>query len=152
MASGRRACILMTNEHPGAVVRSDPRVGSTLLSSFPQPGRSHLSPPMLAEVTLELFQRRTAGPLIVCRDAGVQHADQDLTDERAYESGEIVDLRFFPTLSVSHPGSLRADVVANGDRITVRARHDVFVHGGQALVSSGQVFDVDRRCIFAVWR
>ena len=49
---------------------------------------------MLAEVTLELFQRRAAGPLIVCRDAGVQHADQDLTDARTYVPGEIVDLRF----------------------------------------------------------
>jgi hypothetical protein len=107
---------------------------------------------MLAEVTLELFQWRTAGPLIVCRDAGVQHADQDLSDGRTYEPGEVVDLRFAPTLSVSHPESLRADVVTDGDRIIVRARHHVFAHGGQALVAFGQVFDVDRRCIFAVWR
>jgi hypothetical protein len=49
---------------------------------------------MLAEVTLELFRMRTVEPLIVCRDAGVQHADQDLTDARTYVPGEIVDLRF----------------------------------------------------------
>ncbi len=107
---------------------------------------------MLAEVTLELFQMRTVEPLIVCRDAGVQHADQDLTDARTYVPGEIVDLRFAPTLSVSHPDSLRADVVTNGDRVTVQARHDVFTHGGQALVEFGQVFEVDRRCVFVVWR
>lgn len=88
---------------------------------------------MLAEVTLELFRMRTAEPLIVCRDAGVQHADQDLTDARTYVPGEIVDLRFAPTL-VSRPDSLRADVVATGDRVTVRARHEVFALGGKPLV------------------
>lgn len=106
---------------------------------------------MLAEVTLELFRMRTVEPLIVCRDAGVQHADQDLTDARTYVPGEIVDLRFAPTLSVSHPDSLRADVVATGDRVTVRARHEVFALGGKPLVDFGQVFEVDRRCIFTVW-
>lgn len=135
------------------MVRSDPRVGSTLPSSpFPQPGRSHLSTPMLAEVTRKLFRMRTVEPLLVCRDAGMHHAEQDLTDARTYVPGEVIDLRLLPTLPVRHPDSLRADVVANGDRVTVRARHDVFAHGDQALVRSGQVFDVDRRCVFVVWR
>jgi len=106
---------------------------------------------MLAQVTLELFRMRTVEPLLVCRDAGVQHADQDLTDARTYVPGEIVGFRFAPTLSVSHPDSLRADVVATGDRVTVRARHHVFAHGGKALVEFGQVLEVDRRCIFTVW-
>lgn len=89
--------------------------------------------------------------MILCRDAGVQHADQDLTDARTYVPGEIVDLRFAQTLSVSHPDSLRADVVANGYRVTVRTRHEVFALGGTALVEFGQEFEVDRRCIFTVW-
>ncbi len=167
VALGRRYCSCQP------VVLADVRSGSSLgiASAEPLPAASTLSSEdvlvreaastpdvdakltsMLAEVTFELFQRRTAEPLIVCRDAGVQHADQDLSDGRTYEPGEVVDLRFAPTLSVRHPDSLRADVVANGDRITVRARHHVFARGGQALVAFGQVFDVDRRCAFAVWR
>ena len=106
---------------------------------------------MLTEATRELFRMRTIEPLLVCRDAGAQHAEQDLTDARAYVLGEVIDLSFLTTLPVRHPDSLRADVVADGDLITVRARHHVFAHGGKALVEFGQVFKVERRCVFTVW-
>lgn len=106
---------------------------------------------MLAEVTLELFRMRAVEPLLVCRDAGVHPAEQDLTDARTYVPGEVIDLRMLPTLPVRHPDSLLADVVADGDLITVRARHHVFAHGGKALVEFGQVFKVERRCVFTVW-
>lgn len=107
---------------------------------------------MLAQVTIELFRMRGVEPLLVCRDAGTHHAEQDLTDARTYVPGEVIDLRLLPTLPVRHSDWLRADVVADGDLISVRARHHVFTHGGQALVEFGQVFEVDRRCVFVVWR
>lgn len=98
-----------------------------------------------------LFRKRERDLPIVCQDGGVRHADIDLTDARPYTPGEQVELRFPSTLPVRHPGWLRADIEADGDLVTIWARHEVFAHDGRTLIERGQVFEVERGCIFTVW-
>ncbi len=106
---------------------------------------------MHPEADLALFQRRASEPLYVCREPGGRNEHQDQTDARRYHPGELVELKFAPTLQVGHPECLKADVRSSGDRLTIQARHDVFSRDGRALIAFGQVFEVDRRCIFKVW-
>lgn len=92
---------------------------------------------MHPEADLELFQRRASEPLYVCREPGGRNEHQDQTDARRYHPGELVELKFAPTLQVGHPECLKADVRSSGDRLTIQARHDVFSRDGRALIASG---------------
>ena len=106
---------------------------------------------MTKPTTPKLRKRDLRDPT-VCREAGVPHPANDLDDSRTYVAGETVELRLDATMPAHHPDSLRAVVVSNGERVTVRALHAVFARDRGRLVNTGDEFDVDRDCIFVVWR
>lgn len=95
------------------------------------------------------FTPRDRSYIIVCRDAGVQHPANDMDDSRTYSAIETVELCLH---SAMHPNTLRAQVVADGERIAVCALHSVYAKDGERIVRRGDVLNVERRCISVVWR
>jgi hypothetical protein len=106
----------------------------------------------MTNAAMPTFRKRERREPIVCRDAGVPHPANDLDDSRTYVAGETVELRLDDTMPAHHPDSLRAVVVANGERVMVRALHAVFDRNRGRLVNMGDEFDVDRDRVFVVWR
>lgn len=133
----------------------DPTRADSPSSPFPRPAAPTFFPLLSATMTkptMPTFRKRERREPIVCRDAGVPHPANDLDDSRAYVAGETVELRLDVAMPAHHPDSLRAVVVANGERVTVRALHAVFARDRGRLVNMGDEFDVGRDRVFVVWR
>jgi hypothetical protein len=89
---------------------------------------------MTNTTTPKLRKRHLRDPT-VCRESGVPHPANDLDDSRTYSASETVELRVDTTMPEHHPDSLRAVVVANGERVKVRALRAVFAKDRGRLVT-----------------
>src|SRR5690349_16445888 len=104
--------------------------------------------------TLPLLPRPYTS-LVVLRDAGMRHPDNDLDEDRLFTAGEQIDVRLDHPLPLRQR-SLNAEVVGvDEDGLRVRSLHSVYAMDGgrivpEPVVKSGEEFLVPRRYIFGV--